>query len=75
MCRMLLVEVRDVRRDELQTRPYTSHPESVQRDEVPLPRVWGCPPTSIFPSPKNGESRGLKTRLETGKRKQGDARR
>ena len=25
-------------------RPYTITPKSVQRDEVPLPRVWGCPP-------------------------------
>jgi hypothetical protein len=32
----------------------TRAPKSVQRDEVPLPRVWGCPPTPFSPSPKNG---------------------
>jgi 4-diphosphocytidyl-2-C-methyl-D-erythritol kinase len=53
-----------VRRDESQTRPYTSADRSVQRGEAPLPRVWGCPPTSTE-SPKNGGSRGLKEGCET----------
>ena len=33
--------------------------KGVQRDDVPLPRVWGCPPIYTIPSPKNGGSRGL----------------
>jgi len=49
-----------VRKDEFQNRPYTSADRNVQRGEAPLPRVWGCPPTSLIPSPKNGGSRGLK---------------
>jgi 4-diphosphocytidyl-2-C-methyl-D-erythritol kinase len=54
-----------VRKDEFQTRPYTSADRSVQRGEAPLPGVWGCPPTSLIPSPKNGGSRGLKEGCET----------
>ena len=34
-------------------------PKSVQRDEVPLPRVWGVPQLSCS-APKSGGSRGLK---------------
>jgi len=62
-----------VREDEFQTRPYTSADRSVQRGEAPLPRVWGCPPTSKPPeSPFAkgglrgiGRPRGLKEGCET----------
>ena len=59
-----------VRKDEFQTRPYTTADRSVQRGSPPQadaeglvvdsPQDEGCPPTSLIPSPKNGGSRGLK---------------
>jgi 4-diphosphocytidyl-2-C-methyl-D-erythritol kinase len=64
-----------VRKDEFQTRPYTSADRSVQRGSPPQadaeglvvdsPQDEGCPPTSLIPPPKNGGPRGLKEGCET----------
>ena len=48
-----------VRKDEFQTRPYTT-PTGVCRGAKPLCRGFGGVPNFPIPSPKNGGSRGLK---------------
>ena len=65
-----------VRKDEFQTRPYTSADRSMQRGSPPQadaeglvvdsPQDEGCPPNPLIPSPKNGGPRGLKEGCETG---------